>query len=201
MEPAFLRHLLRAAREWIGEERRRHALMARVPGSRIARPFEIQRPEALHAGPDLYVGRNCVFHCGGGPRFGDVGYIRFGRGCWVEHNCLLWGMGGIELGDHSGMGPGSMILSFAEDYGLAYLDRNAFELAHQMAPVRIGSNVKLYSGVIVAPGVTIGDGAVIGAGSVVTRDVPPWTLAWGAPARPRGPRRDMRLRGCVLEVA
>ena len=55
MDAGFLRHLARTAREWIGEERRRHALMARVPGSRIARPFEIQRPEALHA-PQGYLG-------------------------------------------------------------------------------------------------------------------------------------------------
>lgn len=46
---------------------------------------------------------------------------------------------------------------------------------------RIGVNVTLL------PHVVIGEGAVIGAGSVVTRDVPPFTLAYGNPARPRKP--------------
>jgi acetyltransferase-like isoleucine patch superfamily enzyme len=44
---------------------------------------------------------------------------------------------------------------------------------------RIGINVTLL------PGVVIGEGAMIGAGSVVTRDIPPFTVAYGSPARPQ----------------
>ena len=50
-------------------------------------------------------------------------------------------------------------------------------------PVRIGDNVWLGVRAIVLPGVSIGDGSVIGAGSVVTGDIPPRSLAVGAPAR------------------
>lgn len=52
-----------------------------------------------------------------------------------------------------------------------------------MAPVRICNKAWIGFGCIVLPGVTIGEGAVIGAGSVVTRDVPPWTVSVGNPAR------------------
>ena len=38
-------------------------------------------------------------------------------------------------------------------------------------------------GAILMPGITIGEGAVIGAGAVVTRDIPPYTLALGIPAK------------------
>lgn len=48
-------------------------------------------------------------------------------------------------------------------------------------PVTIGRDCWLGAMVVVTRGVTIGDGAVIGAGSVVTRDIPPYTIAAGAP--------------------
>ena len=50
--------------------------------------------------------------------------------------------------------------------------------------VTIGHDVWIGHGVTVTAGVTIGDGAVIGAGAVVTRDVAPYTVVGGVPARP-----------------
>ena len=47
----------------------------------------------------------------------------------------------------------------------------------------IGNDVWIGHGVIVMPGVNIGDGAVIGAGSVVTKDIPPYAIAVGVPAK------------------
>lgn len=54
----------------------------------------------------------------------------------------------------------------------------------KMAPIRIGNGAWIGMHSIVLKGVTIGEGAVVGAGSVVTKDVPPYTLAAGNPARP-----------------
>lgn len=52
-----------------------------------------------------------------------------------------------------------------------------------MESITIGDHAWLGMNVLVLKGVTIGEGAVIGAGSIVTRDIPPYTLAAGQPAR------------------
>ncbi|MGI4756364.1 MAG: acyltransferase [Janthinobacterium lividum] len=51
------------------------------------------------------------------------------------------------------------------------------------APIRICQHAWLGFDVVVLKGVTIGEGAIIGAKAVVTKDVPPWTIAAGNPAR------------------
>ncbi len=53
----------------------------------------------------------------------------------------------------------------------------------EVAPVRIGDKVWIGFGASILPGVNIGEGAIVGAASVVTRDVEPWTVVAGNPAR------------------
>ena len=52
-----------------------------------------------------------------------------------------------------------------------------------VAPVKIGNKSWLGLNVIILKGIEIGEGAVVGAGSVVVRDVPPWTIVAGNPAK------------------
>ena len=56
-------------------------------------------------------------------------------------------------------------------------------------PITLGKNVWLGADVFVAPGVTIADGVVVGARSSVFKDLPPWTVCVGSPARPVKERR------------
>lgn len=53
----------------------------------------------------------------------------------------------------------------------------------QMAPVRVHDKCWIGFNTILLKGVTIGEGAIVGAGSVVTKDVAPWTIVAGNPAR------------------
>ena len=50
-------------------------------------------------------------------------------------------------------------------------------------PVTIGNDCWFGANVVICPGVTIGEGAVVGANSTVTKDVPPYTIVVGNPAK------------------
>ncbi len=67
--------------------------------------------------------------------------------------------------------------------------------------VIIGSDVWIGSGAMIMPGVTIGHGAVIAARAVITRDVAPYTLAAGVPARPVRTRFPDDVIADLLETA
>ncbi|MBI5103601.1 MAG: acyltransferase [Solirubrobacterales bacterium] len=63
------------------------------------------------------------------------------------------------------------------------------EMADTYQPVRIGSHVLVNARSMILPGVEVGDGALVAAGSVVTKDVPPWTIVGGNPAKVLRERR------------
>jgi phosphonate metabolism protein (transferase hexapeptide repeat family) len=69
-------------------------------------------------------------------------------------------------------------------YGFGDTDDEAFFDWRRADKVTVGHDVWLGHGVLVMPGVSIGTGAVVGAGAVVTKDIPPYTVAVGVPAKP-----------------
>lgn len=106
----------------------------------------------------------------------------------------------IVIGDYSGIGKNSVISDYVKigDYVmmgpecLIYTRNHNFSSVNvQMCkqgfnnykPVVIGNDVWIGGRVIILPGVKIGDGSIIGAGSVVTKDVEPYTVVAGNPAK------------------
>ncbi len=86
----------------------------------------------------------------------------------------------LTVGDETMFGP--FVNINCADHGIE-LGKPMREQMGTYAPVTIGRDCWLGALVVVLKGVTIGDGAVIGAGSVVTRDIPPYTIAAGVPAK------------------
>lgn len=114
--------------------------------------------------------------------------IVVGEHCTIGDSAFLDGRDTIVLGDAVNLSSHVSIYTRQHDV-------DGPDFAETGGPVRIGSHAWLGSHCIVLPGVTIGEGAVVGAGSVVTKDVAPYTMVAGAPARfVRERSRDLRYR-------
>jgi phosphonate metabolism protein (transferase hexapeptide repeat family) len=85
-------------------------------------------------------------------------------------------------------------------YGLSSQDDHEFFQWRREHKVKIGHDVWIGHGAIVMPGVSIGTGAIIGAGAVVTKDVPPYTVAVGVPAKPIKQRFSPEIVERLLEI-
>lgn len=99
----------------------------------------------------------------------------------------------IQVGKFCGFSQGVRVLGGGEHYftnvagfplkALYFGTGEAHKDVYTKGPTIIGNDVLLMTNVIVLSGVQIGDGAMVGAGSVVTKDVPPYAIAAGNPAK------------------
>ena len=89
----------------------------------------------------------------------------------------------ITIGKNVWVTRGVMLLCHQRDLSFYEVGKPVMDCPLKFAPIHIQDGVHVGIGSIIMPGVTIGEGAVIGAGSVVTRDIPPYCVAVGAPAK------------------
>lgn len=111
----------------------------------------------------------------------DYGFnIEIGENFFANANLVILDEARVTFGDNVFIGPNCSF--YTAGHPLDVKGRNA-GLEYSL-PITVGNDVWFGGGVTVVPGVTIGDGAVVAAGAVVVRDVPPYTLVAGNPARP-----------------
>ena len=89
----------------------------------------------------------------------------------------------IKIGDGVAVTSGVMILCHQRDLSEYRPGMYAMHCPFKEGQVVIEDGAHIGIGSIIMPGVTIGKGAIIGAGSVVTRDIPPYCVAVGIPAK------------------
>ena len=114
--------------------------------------------------------------------FTDPRKISIGSFCTINKNVLLDGRGGmIIIGNSVDIARDTSIWTLQHDY-------NSKDYETKGGNVIIEDYVWLASRVTVLPGVRIGRGAVVATGAVVTKDIPPYTIVGGIPAKPIGTR-------------
>lgn len=105
----------------------------------------------------------------------------------IERGCLILAKDKIEIGENSTLAYGVTILTGADPNGPKNKLSNLYPPLK--APVIIGKDCWIGARAVILPGVTIGDCSVVAAGSVVTKDVPPYTMVAGNPAKVK---KDLR---------
>ena len=172
-----LRALKTALRTATADQAQRDAL----PGVIFASGVLVRGADRIQTGKNVFIDHRAYLSAS---TVNDSrGYIRLGDGVEIGPYSVLWGGGGIEIGNNVHMGAHVHITSQQGRKVPASQTDPTVPLTIECAPVRIEDHVLLYSGVIVVPGVTIGHHAIVAAGSVVTTDIPPCATAAGAPAR------------------
>ena len=141
------------------------------------------------------IGRNSLFEgCNSISSYSSFSG-KMGYGSYISDNCSIEG----EIGRFCSIAPNvscnrgihpisypyattsPMFFSLKRQNGFTYASKQTFnEMTH---PIIIGNDCWICSNVFICGGVRIGDGAVVYAGAVVTKDVPPYAIVAGVPAR------------------
>ncbi|QDV43160.1 Maltose O-acetyltransferase [Stieleria neptunia] len=107
--------------------------------------------------------------------------LRIGDWSSVGFDCLLYNLGPLVIGDRVTLSQRSHLCGGSHDYSDPTMPLIK-------ASITVGSGAWICADAFVGPGVTVGDGAVVGARACVTKDVSPWKVVAGNPAREVGQR-------------
>ena len=117
-------------------------------------------------------------------------YVNLARTAWIEMpwqitignytsfgpRVVLYNLGELTIGDNTVLSQDVYVCGGTHDY-------TDPRLPLVRTPITIGSHVWICAGAFIGPGVTVGDGSVVGARAVVVKDVAPWTVVAGNPAK------------------
>ncbi|MFX1601141.1 MAG: acyltransferase [Promethearchaeota archaeon] len=116
---------------------------------------------------------------------------------WPRARNILFRLTGMKIGENCHISqkaiPDPLLPELIEfengsgcGIGVKLLTHNAMNIQHgsfTFGPIKIGKNARIGAYSVVLPGVTIGEGSIIGANSLVSEDIPPFSIAFGSPAK------------------
>jgi len=143
-------------------------------GLRVGSAVGFKHLETFDIGDGVFIGSQAYIQ----GRFD--GHCVFGDKVWIGPQAYFDARD-LVIEDNVGWGPGAKVLG-SEHTGIP-LDLPIIATELVIKPVRIGANADIGTGSVILPGVTVGRGAVVGAGAVVNRDVEPYSVVAGVPAK------------------
>ena len=99
----------------------------------------------------------------------------------IHDFCYIDAIGGVKIGDNTRIAHNCSIISGRHKYEIP--EKMIVDSGYTTDAIFIGCDVWLSTGVVITQGLRIGEGAVVGANSVVTKDVAPYSLVGGVPAK------------------
>ena len=157
-------------------------------GSSMGMNFVLRGEEYISIGDNSHFGKNnqlSVYREYRGKKTGRKSYIHIGNNVSIMDNCHVSCANLIEIGDGVLFGDNVFVTdNYHGDNTYSEIHIPPIERELYIGePVKIGDNVWIGRNVCIMPGVCIGRGSVVGANSVVTKDIPEYCVAVGAPAR------------------
>jgi acetyltransferase-like isoleucine patch superfamily enzyme len=137
--------------------------------------------EALRQGR-LEIGAQTLFEPGVWITAPGAARVHIGSGTFLNQGVMVAALELVEIGDHCMFANGCFVSDAAHRFDDPH-EPVPWQGFTSKGPTRIADNVWCGAHVVITSGVTIGERSVIGANSVVTRDIPPFSIAAGSPAK------------------
>ena len=162
----------------------------------ISANVEIRRPQLITIGNYTAIDSNVYITTGA--EIGDYVHIS-------PFTSIIGGATAMLYMDHfAGMAAGCRIICASDEHLGHGLTNPTVPLQYRdnvtIAPVRFEKFATIGSNVSIMPGVTLGEGCVVGANSLVNRNLEPWTIYVGSPARPLKVRPRERMLAFAAEM-
>lgn len=133
-------------------------------------------------------------------RFYNHSNISIGNSVLVNYGCEFEAVGGpIKIGHYAMFGPEVKLITLKREYR-DHKKPIYFQSHKNEQFITIEDDAWIGSRAIIMPNVTVGRGAIVAAGAVVTKDVAPFTIVAGVPAKPIGERFDKATQEKALTI-
>ena len=159
----------------------RRSKYANLSKSAIIVDEKMLTPRYISVAEKVVIWHNCRIE--GVKRYNSITYqplIELKKGVKIQQNCHITCCNSIVIDSNTCISAGVTITDINHPYLNIDIPVEMQDL--EVSSVYIGSDSKIYNGAVVLPGVNIGKHCVIGANSVVTKDIPDYCVAVGAPA-------------------